>query len=239
MVRGARQAGKAGSVEPQQLASKVAQLESRVATLEDEGKIVRGEVKQVLTEIRSAVLIRDNPFEGDGGMGGNAPAPHMANTIAPLAPAPPPTPIVIHTEQPAPPRPSHAPEPEPEPARANAAAREPVTLRAVTQPPAPAPEPARANWSLLTIAGLSAWAEDAMRRLGSLRLEILLDLCETAGHITPEARAAMARVCELDLPEPAQAPSTNETVVILRQLDALINDGGTDDRASSRLQRAA
>jgi hypothetical protein len=88
----------------------------------------------------------------------------------------------------------------------------------------------------MTIAGLSAWAEEAMRRLGSLRLEILLDLCETAGHITPEARTALARVSELEIAEPERPPSTNETLVILRQLDALVNEG-EEDRA--RLYRAA
>jgi hypothetical protein len=91
---------------------------------------------------------------------------------------------------------------------------------------------------LLTIAGLAAWAEDAMRRIGSLRLEILLDLCETAGHITPEAREAMARVAELDIAEPAQSPATNEVVMVLRQLDALVNDGN-ESGASARLQRMA
>ena len=59
-------------MESQQLATKVAQLESRVATLEDEGKIVKGEVKQILTEIRSAILVRDNPFDGDGAHGAAA-----------------------------------------------------------------------------------------------------------------------------------------------------------------------
>ena len=232
-------------MEPQQLATKVAQLESRVATLEDEGKIVRGEVKQILTEIRTAILVRDNPFEGGGGLA-NTPAPHMANTSG-AASATPQT-IIVHTDQPAAPPPARKPAPqsevededEDEPL-VTRPSREPVMLRPqpVQQPPA-RPEPAEAerpNWSLLTIAGLSAWAEDAMRRLGSLRLEILLDLCETAGHITPEARAAMARVSELDIPEPDQSPSTNETVVILRQLDALVNDD-SGERASARLQRA-
>jgi hypothetical protein len=88
----------------------------------------------------------------------------------------------------------------------------------------------------MTIAGLSAWAEEALARLGTLRFEILLDLCETAGHITPEARKALARVGDLDITDPVAAPSTNETLVILRQLDALLNDGD-EDRA--RLYRAA
>jgi outer membrane biosynthesis protein TonB len=211
-------------LDPQQLATKVSQLESRVATLEDENKILRGEVKQILTEIRTAILVRDNPFEGDNGLAG-APAPHMAHT----APAPPVQEIHVHTEQP------HTPEPpKPEPAPV---VKEPAMLRPAPTPVPVQPEPEQAEWSLMTIAGLSAWAEEAMRRLGSLRLEILLDLCETAGHITPEARTALARVSELDIEEPAGAPATNETLVILRQLDALVNDGIGDERAS--LYRAA
>lgn len=102
--------------------------------------------------------------------------------------------------------------------------------------PAPAPlAPEQPDWSLLTIAGLAAWAEEAMLRVGSLRLEILLDLCEAAGHLTSEARGALARVTELDIREPERAPSTNEAVTILRQLDALIGDDEETD--STRLQR--
>jgi outer membrane biosynthesis protein TonB len=236
-------------VEPQQLATKVAQLESRVATLEDEGKIVKGEVKQILTEIRSAILVRDNPFETEGGARGAAVVGATVIVSAPPEPAPRPEPVRERAPEPEP-EPLHEPEPEPidepepfpEPARPFAAepAKEPVMLRphqpqleAVPQPP----EPDKPQWSLLTIAGLSAWAEEAMRRLGSLRLEILLDLCEAAGHLTPEARVALSRVTELDITEPAQVPSTNETVVILRQLDALVNDD--EDYGSLRRQRSA
>ncbi len=222
-------------MEPQQLATKVAQLESRVATLEDEGKIVKGEVKQILTEIRSAILVRDNPFDG-GGMGRTAPALSIVPSGAQLAPAPP--------------KPAPAPAPQTErhgePLHAadthEAPPREPIPLRAHTASAATpqgveaAPRtPEQPQWSLLTIACLAAWAEEAMSRLGSLRLEILLDLCEAAGHLTPEARIALARVTELDINDPARVPSTNETVTMLRQLDALVNDD--EDTSSARLQR--
>lgn len=228
-------------MEPQQLATKVAQLESRVATLEDEGKIVKGEVKQILTEIRSVILVRDNPFESEGmNAGRSQPTTNIVSTTqnAPPEPRSQPRPEPIAAVEP-----EEEPEPEPEPekpAPKPEPPKEPVMLR--PQPALPAPalppppaEPEQPQWSLLTIAGLSAWAEEAMRRLGSLRLEILLDLCEAAGHLTPEARAALARVTELDIAEPAQTPSTNETVVILRQLDALVNDD--QDYGEPRLQR--
>ncbi|TAK63707.1 MAG: hypothetical protein EPO22_06430 [Dehalococcoidia bacterium] len=228
-------------MEPQQLATKVAQLESRVATLEDEGKIVKGEVKQILTEIRTAILVRENPFEVEAAFGRGAAAlvAGISQSAAPAAPAPEPAP---HRHEP---EPAQAPKPKPEriedaddepepPAREPA--KEPIMLRPQPTPvPPPASEEPQPNWSLLTIAGLSAWAEEAMRRVGPLRLEILLDLCEAAGHMTPQARQALARVTELDLPEPDGVPSTNETVVLLRQLDALVNDD--DDCAPMQARR--
>jgi hypothetical protein len=206
-------------LEAQQLATKVAQLEARVATLEDEGKIVKGEVKQVLTEIRSAILVRDNPFEEGNGARGSGGSNVTFAPTPPPAPEPQPTPV-------------HEPAPRPrrlEPAYEAPEAREPVMLR--PQAPAlvalPTPEPEhepKPAWSLLTIAGLSAWAEDAMRRVGPLRLEILLDLCEAAGHLTADARIALSRITELEMTDPERPPTTNDTVVILRQLDALVND---------------
>lgn len=226
-------------MEPQQLATKVAQLESRVATLEDEGKIVKGEVKQILTEIRTAILVRENPFEVEAAFGRGAAAlvaGISTSSAAPAEPAP-------HRHEP---EPGQARKPKPEPIEeadddepeppAREFAKEPIMLRPQPAPlPPPVPEEPQPSWSLLTIAGLSAWAEEAMRRVGPLRLEILLDLCEAAGHLTPQARQALARVTELELPEPDGLPSTNETVVLLRQLDALVNDD--DDCAPMQARR--
>jgi hypothetical protein len=209
-------------LEAQQLATKVAQLEARVATLEDEGKIVKGEVKQVLTEIRSAILVRDNPFEeGNNARGSGGSNVTFAPPPPPPTPAPTPAPAPAHEPAPRP----HRPEPEYE----SPAPREPVMLRpqAPTLAALPAPDPEqepKPAWSLLTIAGLSAWAEDAMRRVGPLRLEILLDLCEAAGHLTTDARVALSRITELEMTDPERPPTTNDTVVILRQLNALVND---------------
>ena len=211
------------AVDSQQLSAKVAALEAKVATLEDEGKIIKGEVKQVLTEIRTAILVRDNPFEDAGGARATA---HTATAtadvsrIAIIAPAP----ATRQAEpEPEPEQESEPERPQPQFAREEPEyGREPIMMR--TPAPAPPPAPEAPQWSLLTIASLTAWAEDAMQRLGALRFEILLDLCEAAGHVSPEARAALSRVKELDVAAPEKAPSTNDTVVVLRQLDALLND---------------
>jgi hypothetical protein len=201
-------------LEAQQLAITVNQLESRVAALEDEGKIVRGEVKQMLTEIRSSILVRDNPFDADFIA---KPVPQVSDRSQRSEVTP---------DEPTPLRkaPEHLAAQQP-------AANEPIPLRpepvaVAPQPQAPQQKPAlpQPAWSLLTIAALSAWCEDAVRSLGSLRLDILLDLCEGAGLISPEVRASFSRVVELDVPGPERAPSTNETAAVLRQLEALLND---------------
>jgi len=207
-------------VDTQQLAGKVAQLETRVAALEDEGKIIKGEVKQVLTEIRSAVLARENPFDNSVPQ---APAPAAPAAI----PQPGPVSIVVTPEAVPAPAPGHAAEPPAAPSRA------PVPIRPSAAEQPAAPEAPR--WTLVTIAALSAWAEDAMRRLGPLRVDILLDLCEASGHLSADARKALSRITELDVAEPAQAPSQNETAALLRQLEALL----CDKEETTRVLRAA
>ena len=235
-------------MEPQQLATKVAQLESRVATLEDEGKIVKGEVKQILTEIRSAILVRDNPFDGD-----NLRKPPQLNVISRSPDPVTKVEFVMPASEPhhltlpeSPHEPAHAPAPAPAISQPSTIAppaydpstgtRQPVVLRPEYAQPATAPSlpPEGPRWSLLTIAALSAWSEEAMRRIGSLRLEILLDLCEAAGHISSDARQALSRVTELDIAEPAVAPPQNEMASMLRQLEALITD-----ESDGKIQRSA
>jgi hypothetical protein len=204
-------------VDAQQLSGKVANLESRVAVLEDEGKIIRGEVKQILTEIRTAVLVRDNPFDSD----------------EPARPQP----AAVHVVQAAPEPPQADPLLPAQPHRPEAAAS---ASHAV--PPArdnhvqasPAAATAAPRWSLLTVASLVAWAEEAVSTLGTLRLEILLDLCEAAHHISHEARVALSRISELNVPPPA-APSQNDAVVILRQLESLLADDGAGSTGERRL----
>jgi hypothetical protein len=230
-------------VESQQLATKLTQLEGRVATLEDENKIVKGEVKQILTEIRSAILVRDNPFDNDG----TRKAPQL-NIVARSPEPVTKVELVMPPEHhDAPPEPTHARVPAPvsaptlAPADApashgpSAAPPQPVVLRSERGQPVETvtPEP-KPQWSLLTIAALSAWSEEAMRRIGALRLEILLDLCEAAGHISADARQALSRVTDLDIDEPSVAPGQNETASMLRQLEAVLTD-----ESDTKVQRSA
>lgn len=222
-----------------------AALSSKVAAIEDEMRIIKGEVKQVLTEIRSAILVQDNPFEEATSK------PRAIQIVPAVAEEPARVEIVMpHSE----PQPSviatAVPHPDDVPSAPPAAVAQPamVPADAMVAPiavPAPAagpqPQPPMATqaptartqapqgrWSLLTVASLAAWAEDALQKLGSKRLAMLLDLCEVSGYLTPDARQALARVAELDAPEPEERASAMDTTVLLRQLDALLQGEPSD-----------
>ena len=89
-----------------------------------------------------------------------------------------------------------------------------------------APSQAAPNWSLIKVAGLMVWAEEALNQVGPERLQILLDLCEFAGYLPKTAKEALTRVMDLGLAveERATPPTTNECLVILHQLDALLQE---------------
>jgi len=128
--------------------------------------------------------------------------------------------------------PYEPPSPAPEPA---------PTTRGETPPPRPprprpsptplreakaAPSQAAPNWTLMKVAGLMVWAEEALKQVGPERLQILLDLCEFAGYLPKTAKEALTRVMNLGLAveERATPPTTNECLVILHQLDALLQE---------------
>jgi hypothetical protein len=204
-----------------------AALNSKVAALEDEMRIVKGEVKQVLTEIRSAILAQDSPF-----IEGGQAARHVSKPIQ-IVPAvhEEPARVEIVLPKPEAAEAAHAPAAEPAAAPAqpvvqgapahqdNHHAAPHAAVAGVPLTPVARPAP---RWSLLTVASLAAWAEEAFQRIGAQRLAILLDLCEVSGYLPQEARQALARVGELDLPAPEQTASPMEITVLLRQLDALL-----------------
>jgi len=214
------------------------ELNTRVSSLEDEMKLLKGEVKLILGEIRAAILSRDNPFSSDTGQGlyADAAAPEGRPPIRVVRAQPEDeeeeSPVAAG---PAPPDPELPwPYEEGPPADPEAV----TSIRRRRESPQPAPEPALKSreeappsqaapyWSLMRVAGLMVWAEEALKRVGPERLQILLDLCEFAGYLPTTAKEALTRVMNLNLAvkERATPPTTNECLVILHQLDALLQE---------------
>ena len=124
------------------------------------------------------------------------------------------------------------PHPAPEPAPRSQEEAPPLRPPQLGPSPIPlreakaAPSQAAPNWSLIKVAGLMVWAEEALNQVGPERLQILLELCEFAGYLPKTAKEALTRVMDLGLAveERATPPTTNECLVILHQLDALLQE---------------
>ena len=240
------------------------ELNAKIASLEDDVKLLKGEVKLILSEIRTAILGQDNPFadpgqalradpgalesrppirvvrvasEDDEAETSEQPSPKAPEAIwddeaETLVPEP-----ATAVEEPQPEEPAPAPVRPVATRRAPAQPPEPVPIARVEPAPAPAPAvvapPAAATpaagstprWSLITVAGLAVWAEEAVKQIGSERLRILLDLCEFTGYLSGPAKEALLKVTSLGLQAEERTtppPSANECLVVLCQLDALM-----------------
>ncbi len=128
-------------------------------------------------------------------------------------PSPAPTPLVSY-----PPPPPFVPPPDPV---------RPILVQAAGRP----------HWSLITIAGLAVWVEEAVKQLGIKRLRILLDLCEFSGALSSESKEGLLKVTGLVHAslERKTPPSTNDCLVVLCQLDALLKGEQTAGLSFSEL----
>jgi hypothetical protein len=218
------------------------ELNQTISELQEEMKLLKGEIKSVLTEIRTAVLNADNPFTLDASL-----------AAVPPPPLPEPAPPAVEHDGPRFSVPATPPDDAPaaaEPA-APAPAPQPVAAQPVAAQPAPAPAPPpiepvqqASDWSLLTVAGLMLWAEDAVATLGTERLRMVVELAAYASLLPPGARDVLVRVAELapkkDVNE--EPASVIDCVVVLHQLEAILHgDQGMPlpRRREGRLNRAA
>lgn len=209
------------------------ELNQQVATLQDEVKLLNGEIKAILKEVRAALLNRDNPFTADAppvfrpvarsaeeGADEEFSARLAALQAPQNAPGQPAAQQPV-AQEPAGPSPDTPPAPLPLPmAQAAPPPQEPTPLyRAEPEPPAPP------RWDLLTIASLTAWAEDALATLGPKRFQIVLELACFAELLPLDVRDVLAGLADL-IPEQPQREErplhVNESLVVLRQLEAIL-----------------
>jgi hypothetical protein len=106
-------------------------------------------------------------------------------------------------------------------------------------PTPPAPE-APARWSVSTIASLVAWVDETTSRLDTTHLHIVLDLARFAGLLPQEAEEALIKVIKLASSRKDSAGvSVNDTLVALRQLEAIVQEPGSDELTVLRRRRNA
>jgi hypothetical protein len=226
------------------------EITAQIAALEEEIKLLKGEIKSVLEEIRTSVLARDNPFAPQGSLpvfqpiersdaaGEPSPAPEEAHPGVTRAPATAsevedPLPHVLRVEPTAaPPETRDGPESAPLPAMAGGSPE-------VTPLPAMAEAAGPQAWSVSTIAGLIAWVDETASRLGTTHLQMILDLARFAGLIPPEAEEALLKVIKLASSRKDSATvSVNDTLVALRQLEAIFQGAESDEMLFLRRRRS-
>jgi hypothetical protein len=228
------------------------EITAQMAALEEEVKLLKGEIKSILEEIRTSVLAGDNPFARQGGLPVFQPIERSdaASEPAPAPVEPPrgpttapatasevedPLPRVLRVEPTAtPPEARYGPESAPLPTMAGSGGPE------VTPLPAKAEAAIPQAWNVSTIAGLIAWVDETTSRLGTTHLQMILDLAPFAGLIPPEAEEALLKVVKLASSRKDSATvSVNDTLVALRQLEAIFQGAEGDEMSFLRRRRSA
>jgi hypothetical protein len=226
------------------------EITAQIAALEEEVKLLKGEIKTILEEIRTSVLARDNPFATQGGLpvfqpigrSDAASEPYPAPEETPRGPSRAPAtasevedplPHVLRVEPPsAPPETRDGPESAPLPAMTGSGPD-------ITSLPAIAEAAVPRAWSVSTIAGLIAWVDETTARLGTTHLQMILDLAPFAGLIPPEAEEALLKVVKLASSRKDSATvSVNDTLVALRQLEAIFEGAESDEMSFLRRRRS-
>lgn len=217
------------------------ELTQQVATLDDELKLLKGEIKVILKEIRAAVLSNNNPFTMDTS---------AVDAPAPAAPAPSVPDETAATEEEAPPEPAMPELPLAGPVGPTTPPLDGPLAGPTGPPVGPGGPPPAAQeemnaskgqrWSLLTIAGLMAWAEDAVATVGSDRFRAILELATLAELLPEDMRDVLDRLAKLapvggrDKDKPIDVI---ECVVVLHQLEAILQ-GETPTRLPLRRDTA-
>lgn len=189
------------------------ELTSQLANIEDEIKLLKGEIKSILKEIRAAVLNSDNPFTNPSSSAQLSPSPEPVAAAAAEEPTPfAPRPVEVASAETA-----HVPPPTGSPFAG------PVPLRPDASAHQESSEGQRT--SLLTIAALLVWAEDAIGALGARRFRFMLELAFFGELLSPEIRDVLRDASEIwakdsDSDQPV---NVNECLLQLRQLEAIVN----------------
>ncbi len=236
------------------------ELTQQMATVQDEVKLLKGEIKTILRELRTAVLSQDNPFATDASPPAFQPVARPASEEPGAQPADPDAEeetTELPVELPAMPFDGPAPSPIAAPAASapQSAAGPGGAIGAPLPTPEPQPptpihpeaegdaqpgEPPAKRWNLLTIASLTAWAEDSLAALGSKRYQLVLELATFAGLVSQDVRDVLSRLDQAESPEKDEGRSMNinECLVVLRQLEAILDGEKVTKLPRRRVRRS-
>ena len=224
------------------------ELNQQLGTMQDEIKLLKGEIKAILKELRTAILSNDNPFTMNAG----APKPSQpADSDTKKDETKKDEPEKAEPEEDSPPTdgpttpplgglggPPGGPGGPPlggpggppigGPGGPPGGPGGPTPIRPLDEETASdeeSPSPASGKgWNLLTIASLTAWAEDALTSLGPRRFQIVLELACFAELLSPDVKTVLHDMSEFaPEQEGKERPmNINDCLVVLHQLEAIL-----------------
>ena len=202
------------------------ELTQQISGVQDELKLLKGEIKNILKELRGAVLAEENPFT----RGVTPPTFHAvgrsdSDDADDSSDEP-------EAEKEAPEQPSASEDtasdgPTTPPPGALGGPPQPTSLHA-GEPATASEEPSAAaskpQWDLLTIASLAAWSEDALTSLGPKRFQTVLELACFADLVSPDVKEVLSSMADLTPEQQANEKPMhiNDCLVVLHQLEAIL-----------------
>jgi len=213
-------------------------IKDKVAQLEDEIKVLKNEVQAVLLDIRESYLNRENPFNPD------APVTVIQQVTEeqPSTEVEPENSLEQSNESERGGDDSELNNDEPELANnREVAASEEIAHKEVKRVGRSEKEPlaqskARINKNtsgekidLTTIAGLTQWVGDSVKKLGREKTEAILDISEMVGHVPPDLKKILVRFINRTPDESDGNPTTRDYIATLIQLESLLGMNSKSD----------
>jgi archaellum component FlaD/FlaE len=196
------------------------ELDKRVEELETELKVVKGEIKDLLMDIRDTVNKNENPFCNGQRHGASK----------------------LETKEKGTEKENQLPvnEEKLENEKNKEIAHEPVRtvspdevteeniLLQKNQMQAIEPENQARKIDTFTLVELMRWVDFAVRTIGHSNLKVLLDLYAVTGQLPEEVKSIIENIANLPIEEPAGEEKVNmkDNITVLSQLNAILNPGG-------------
>lgn len=217
------------------------ELGNRVTQLEDEIKILKNEVQAVLLDLRENYLNRESLFNPDASPMANQPI--TINRQPPIAEEEPDDMIPEEKQE------NELPGVEESVCETESGCKQELTASEETareevkrawrpeiEPESPFKSRETTDGSsgkidLATIAGLTQWVAESVKRLGCERTEAILNISEMMGHVTPELKNILVKFIN---PIPDEYPgkvTTQDYLVSLIELDSLLGKNNKSEAA--------
>lgn len=203
------------------------ELDKRVTGIETELKIIKGEVRELLVDIRDRMNRTDNPFCRIQSQ--RAPEFDASKKETPVEVEKPEEKIQDEKTQ--------VHQGHPEKTEANSDSINPDSI----QPPRETVKPEGTKQEIiqefadsagkeidtLMLVELMRWVDYAVRTVGHSNLDELLNLYNATGHLSDKLREVLQNIANLSTEEPAEASrvSMKDNIMVLSHLSAILNPG--------------